>query len=148
MLYTIAEILYYQSVAINSREYHDNIWEDIDETRQTFDINKKIGYIMTEYLKEDNDKILRWEKIEWKDIKWERKSFAWLVIPSYNTWWYEVWYINSNWADNISAENDDIDTVLKWWIAATRSATATEDVSEIWYEDSPIDTITIRWILV
>ena len=139
MLYTIAEILYYQSVAINSREYHDNIWKDIDETRQAFDINKKIWYIMTEYLKEDNDKILRWEKIEWKDIKWERKSFAWLVIPSYNTWWYEVWYINSNWADNISAENDDIDTVLKGWIAATRSATATEDISEIWYEDSPSD---------
>ena len=138
MLYTLAELLYYQSVSNNIREYYDNIWEDIDETRQTFDINKKINYIMEEYLKEDNDKIYRWEKIPWKDNNWERKSYAWLVIPSYSTGWYEVWYINSNWADNISPDIDDIDIALKWGISSTRSLTA-DEIWNIWYDDEPWD---------
>ena len=138
MLYTLAELLYYQSVSNHIREYFDNVWEDINETRSTFDINKKIGYIMEEYLKEDNDKIYRWEKIEWKDIKWERKSYAWLVIPTYSTWWYEVWYINSNWADNIAPDVDDIDITLKWWQSATRSLTA-DELWDIWYDDEPWD---------
>ena len=138
MLYTLAELLYYQSVSNNLREYFDNIWEDINETRETFDINKKISYVMEEYLKEDNDKIYRWEEIEGKDIKWERKSYAWLVIPSYSTWWYEVWYINSNWADNVTTDEDDIDITLKWWTSATRSLTA-DDASNMGYNDKPSD---------
>lgn len=138
MLYTLAELLYYQSVSNNLREYFDNIWEDINETRQTFDINKKISYVMEEYLKEDNDKIYRWEEIEWKEIKGERKSYAWLVIPSYSTWWYEVWYINSNWADNVTTDEDDIDITLKWWTSATRSLTA-DDASNMGYNDKPSD---------
>jgi len=139
MLYTLAELLYYQSVTNSTREYHDNIWKDIDETRQTFDINKKIGYVVSEYLKEYNDKIYRWEPVPWKEnLKLERKSYAGLVIPSYSTWWYEVWYINSNWADNVSPDIDDIDIALKWWLSTTRSTTA-DDQSEVWYEDTPTD---------
>jgi hypothetical protein len=42
MLYTLSELLYYQNVSNRMREYLDDIGDDIDETRSTFDINKKI----------------------------------------------------------------------------------------------------------
>lgn len=108
MLYTLSELLYYQNVSNRMREYLDDIGDDIDETRSTFDINKKIWYIVKNYLTEENDKFYKWEL-----NAGDKKSYAGLIIPWYSTWWYEVWYINSNGNDNVTPWFDDTENRIK-----------------------------------
>lgn len=83
---TLSEILYYHNITNQERKIWETIKEDIDNIKSSFDINEKISNVMGDYLKKDND-------------KW------WLVTPSYNWDWYEVWFLNSDWLDYISTQN-------------------------------------------
>ena len=132
MLYTLSELLYYQNVSNRMREYLDDIGDDIDETRSTFDINKKIWYIVKNYLTEENDKFYKWEL-----NAGDKKSYAGLIIPWYSTWWYEVWYINSNGNDNVTPWFDDTENRIKeastgWddWDGWVSGSLFTEDPSD------------------
>lgn len=94
----IAEILYYQNLTNKVREYSNIVEDDIQNIRKTFTVNEKRYYIMENYLEKDTD--------TFKDE---------LVIPTYKKYWYEVAYINSDWADSIFPSYDidsDKDVVL------------------------------------
>ena len=58
MLNTLAELLYYQNIAIKSRAISDDITKDISFSDSSFDINNKIGYVVDNYLSQHNDQIL------------------------------------------------------------------------------------------
>ena len=58
MLNTLAELLYYQNVAIKSRAISDDITKDINFSDLSFDINNKVEYIVDNYLSQHKDQIL------------------------------------------------------------------------------------------
>jgi hypothetical protein len=58
MLNTLAELLYYQNIAIKSRAMSDDITKDISFSDSSFDINNKVGYVVDNYLSQHNDQIL------------------------------------------------------------------------------------------
>ena len=58
MLNTLAELLYYQNIAIKSRAISDDITKDISFSDSSFDINNKVGYVVDNYLSQHNDQIL------------------------------------------------------------------------------------------
>ncbi len=80
---TISQILYYHNITNQQIKIWSTISEDIQNKIDWFDINQKISNVMSNYLIEDND--------QWP-----------LVTPSYNSKWYEVWFLNSDWQDYIS----------------------------------------------
>jgi hypothetical protein len=73
MVNTLAELLYYQSVTNKVKGIYDEITEDIQDTRNTFDLNEKISYIIKNYLSQDMKKYYH-----------EKGTIEDLVIPSYN----------------------------------------------------------------
>lgn len=76
----LAELLYYLNITNQQKESKNLIKDDIQSTRDNFDINQKTRYILKEYLSE-----------------WQKKSP--LILPSYQTSWYEVAYFNSDGED-------------------------------------------------
>jgi len=98
----IAELLHYQNIPWAERLLSSTISDDIANVRMSFDVNKKIQYVVTNYLKRDND--------QWA-----------FLTPEYNWSWYEVAYLNSNWLDSIGSEDvpafiKNIQLVsLNWW---------------------------------
>ena len=78
----IANLLYYQNVPWEEKISNNEIVDDIKQTRLDFDVNAKIAYIMSEYLKKDND-------------------HGAILSPSYRADWYEVAFINSDGKDYI-----------------------------------------------
>ena len=92
MLDVISELLYYQSLT-NKRKYSDlNVEKDIELIKDSFNINDKREHVLQDYLVEWNEKI---------------KSTT-LVIPTYETLWYEVAYVNSDWKDYILTSDSDV----------------------------------------
>jgi hypothetical protein len=73
MINTLAELLYYQSVTNKVKGIYDEITEDIQDTRNTFDLNEKISYIIKNYLAQDMKKYYH-----------EKGTIEDLVIPAYN----------------------------------------------------------------
>lgn len=94
MLNTLAHLLYYQNVGIQTRAFSDNIKTDIENTRSAFDVNKKIQYIINNYLTQNNSKHYN-----------TLNPIAQLVLPNYVEKGYEVWYINSSNNDSITSNN-------------------------------------------
>ncbi len=105
MLNTLAELLYYQNVAIKSRAISDDITKDISFSDSSFDINNKVEYIVDNYLSQHNDQILSSQWI-----------YPQLALPTYASKGYEVWFINSNDSDTIdyegSVKNSDEEPIL------------------------------------
>ena len=93
MLNTLAELLYYQNVAIKSRAISDDITKDISFSDLSFDINNKVGYVVDNYLSQHKDQILSSQWI-----------YPQLALPTYASKGYEVWFINSNDSDTIDYE--------------------------------------------
>lgn len=83
----IAELLYYQSITNEERPYSTNVLEDLNFIKQSFNVNSKVWYVMSEYL-----------------IEWNNKSK--LVLPNYKSGGYEVAYINSDGNDFL--QNADV----------------------------------------
>lgn len=79
VLNTIAELLYYQNIGISNRKISDDIAEDIRLSQESFDINKKINYIITNYLTEKNDQTLN-----------NAHAISEFILPNYSTKGYEV----------------------------------------------------------
>ncbi len=82
---TISQILYYHNITNQQTKIWATIQEDIQNKVDWFDINQKISNVMSNYLIENND--------QWP-----------LVTPTYNSKWYEVWFLNSDWQDYISSK--------------------------------------------
>jgi hypothetical protein len=51
----IAELLYYQSLPSYLRTVQSNVSKDLNGVRNSFDINKKISYVMSGYLTRHED---------------------------------------------------------------------------------------------
>lgn len=88
----LAVLLYYQTLPVYSKKDSEFVEWDLNEIRSTFDINKKIWFIMSGYIREWN-----------ADEK--------LSIPNYNSTGYEMAYINSDRSDYLSVS--DTPTFLK-----------------------------------
>ena len=105
MLNTLAELLYYQNIAIKSRAISDDITKDISFSDSSFDINNKVGYVVDNYLSQHNDQILSSQWI-----------YPQLALPTYASKGYEVWFINSNDSDTIdykgSVKKSDEEPIL------------------------------------
>lgn len=82
---TISQILYYHNITNQQTKIWSTIAEDIQNKIDWFDINQKISNVMSNYLIQNND--------QWP-----------LITPSYNSKWYEVWFLNSDWQDYISSK--------------------------------------------
>jgi len=52
---TIAKLMYYQNITRQEKQPQTGILADINETKSSFDINKKTAYIMQNYLSGNND---------------------------------------------------------------------------------------------
>lgn len=52
----IAELLHYHNLPWQERLHDNNVTDDIEQIRASFDINHKISEVVSEYLKVDNDK--------------------------------------------------------------------------------------------
>jgi len=52
---TIAKLMYYQNITRQEKLPQTNVIADINETKSSFDINKKTSYIMKNYLSDGND---------------------------------------------------------------------------------------------
>lgn len=76
-LQVIAELLYYQNLTNLEKSSSNNVLEDLNLIKKTFNINNKISYVLQEYLVHGNQ----------KDA---------LLIPNYQKTGYEVAYINSD----------------------------------------------------
>ena len=122
MINTLAELLYYQSVTNKVKGIYDEITEDIQDTRNTFDLNEKISYIIKNYLAQDMKKYYH-----------EKGTIEDLVIPAYNKTWYEVGYINTNWDDLIIPRVDTDDEIPTY-------EELERNQSKIGYEERPIDS--------
>lgn len=83
-IYDLAELLYYQTLPVYTKQKETYVDKDLNATRTAFDLNKKISYIVSGYLTQHPD--------QWS-----------LITPAYNASWYEVAYINSDRSDYISA---------------------------------------------
>jgi len=82
----IAELLYYQSLPSYLRTAQSNISKDLNGIRNSFDINRKIWYVMSGYLTKHAD-------------------FGSIISPSYLWSGYEVAYINSDGSDYIPQQS-------------------------------------------
>ncbi|MDO4713764.1 MAG: hypothetical protein Q4B28_03845 [bacterium] len=91
VLNTLAELLYYQNIGISHRPLSDDIAQDIKFSQEHFDINKKIDYILSQYLTEQNDQKLT-----------DNNTIAPLILPKYSSQGYEVGFINSSDNDYIA----------------------------------------------
>ena len=118
MLNTLAELLYYQNVAIKSRAISDDITKDINFSDLSFDINNKVEYVVDNYLSQHKDQILSSQWI-----------YPQLALPTYASKGYEVWFINSNDSDTIdyegSVKESDEEPILD------EIATASNKLSEV-----------------
>lgn len=92
MLNTLAQLLYYQNVWIQNRIISDDILQDIQNTKNAFNINEKIEYLNKNYLSQNNDQF----------IKKEYGALSELILPNYEAKWYEVGFINSSENDLVS----------------------------------------------
>jgi len=81
----IAQLFYYQNLPRQEKLAQTQILKDLQENKNSVDINSKILDTTKLYLTQSND-------------KW---SF---LSPTYNSSWYEVTYINSDWSDYISSK--------------------------------------------
>ena len=79
----IAELLYYQSLPSYLRVAESNVSKDLSNIRSSFDVNKKISYVMSGYLTKHDD-------------------LGPITTPWYLWSGYEVAYINSDWNDYIA----------------------------------------------
>jgi hypothetical protein len=79
MLNTVAELLYYQNIAIKSRSISDDIERDIASANSSFNINNKVEYILNNYLTQNKDKELI-----------EKGLYPQMIVPNYATKGYEV----------------------------------------------------------
>jgi len=82
----VAKLLYYQNMPWSERVVWSTISENIALIRDSFDINKKIKFVISNYLKSNND--------QWT-----------VLMPTYNWSGYEVAYLNSDWYDYIWNES-------------------------------------------
>ena len=118
MLNTLAELLYYQNIAIKSRAISDDITKDINFSDLSFDINNKVEYVVDNYLSQHKDHILSSQWI-----------YSQLALPTYASKGYEVWFINSNDNDiidyNENIKNSDEEPILD------EIATASNMLSEV-----------------
>ena len=118
MLNTLAELLYYQNIAIKSRAISDDITKDINFSDLSFDINNKVEYVVDNYLSQHKDQILSSQWI-----------YPQLALPTYASKGYEVWFINSNDSDTIdyegSVKESDEEPILD------EIATASNKLSEV-----------------
>lgn len=112
-IYDIAELLYYQTLPVYTKKNESYVDKDLAATRDAFDINKKISYILSWYLTEHDD--------QWS-----------LVMPWYNPLWYEVAYINSDRADFISAS--EVPSFI------TELQQSKKSISNAFIEDSLLNT--------
>lgn len=101
MLRSLAELLYYQNSSHPTKETKDNIKEEIQSLKKSFNINKKIELILKDYLSDKSRNFYTNEK------KW----FAWIILPGYAEKGYEVGYFNSN-DDNLFWSPRDLSEVL------------------------------------
>jgi hypothetical protein len=83
---TIAELLYYQNLTNTEKTHKELVLDDLNATKDTFDINNKVRYTLNEYL-----------------VQGKTKSP--LVLPDYKEKGYEVAYINSDGSDYIRNES-------------------------------------------
>ncbi len=82
----IAELLYYQSLPSYLRTVQSNVSKDLNGIRNSFDVNKKISYVMSGYLTKHAD-------------------LGTVTTPAYLSAGYEVAYINSDGNDYIPQQS-------------------------------------------
>ena len=93
----LGKFFYQQNIARPEKIKTNTVEESIKETKSSFDINKKVSNIVQNYLQTDNDQ-------------------GKFLMPTYNTTWYEVGFINSDGNDYISAKADPtLIQVIKWY---------------------------------
>ena len=90
MLDVISETLYYQSLTNTRKLSSENVGEDIELIKSSFNLNDKRWQILKDYLTRWNEKS--------KNLVFE--------IPTYSISWYEVAFINSDWRDYIFSEDN------------------------------------------
>ncbi len=83
---TIANLLYYQNITWQQRISQNNIEKELFFEKNTFNINKKIKYVLNMYLTENN-------------------FINNIITPEYNKNWYETIFINSDWEDLLISES-------------------------------------------
>lgn len=81
----LAKLLYYQNITWPERLQKSTVVDDMNEIKNSFDVNTKISHVMQTYLTENNDQ-------------------GKFLTPVYNKTGYEVGYINSDGQDYVSAK--------------------------------------------
>jgi hypothetical protein len=51
----LGKTIYYQNITWQEKRMQDSVIDDINETKASFDINRKTSYITNMYLTKDND---------------------------------------------------------------------------------------------
>lgn len=51
----LGKLMYYQNMARQEKTQQTTVQGDINETKNAFDINKKVSYVLQNYLTKDND---------------------------------------------------------------------------------------------
>ena len=91
MLDIISEVLYYQNLTNKKKLSAENIEEDIELIKKSFNVNDKRNQLLKDYL------------VQWN----EKTKNSLFEIPMYEALWYEVWFINSDGKDSILINGDN-----------------------------------------
>jgi hypothetical protein len=121
----LAEWLYYQTLPVYVKKQETTVDKDFEATRDMFDINRKIVYILSGYLTEHPD--------EWP-----------LQTPEYRAKWYEVGYINSDREDYISS--DELPKFIKQVRESKKPVDTFVDYSQM--ESDPLFVDTKRFCAI
>lgn len=93
MLTTLAYLLAYHNSPVPSRAYSDQILQDLKLTKSAFDINHKIGNILSDYLTQNSTWAL------------DPLNISGLSLPTHAKKGYEVGYINSSDSDTVPTQD-------------------------------------------
>lgn len=133
MLNTLAELIYYQNISNQTKQFRDNIESDIQDIKATFDINQKIWYIINNYLTQDKEKIYL-----------AKNTYPNPIIPNYNATGYEVGYINSDSNDTvIPNQYEDIDITTSGTKSSSLDANLLEET--VWDAKEAFDVQKECW---
>lgn len=101
MLRSLAELLYYQNSSHPTKQTTDTIKEEIQSLKNNFNINKKIGLVLKDYLSDKSRNYYTNEK------KW----FPSMILPGYTKKGYEVGFFNSNDDDSLFWSSTNISKI-------------------------------------